>query len=125
MSSRRNNGGGPIPSDRAWFDPRLIGLNLYYESFDYQDDPDSITRVANNSPDRWGLIFTVVSQPDAITVAPWSDVQATNGGWLVESGTPLRITLPDYGPLVMAEWYMAEGSASIVRVTEIIRRTRG
>lgn len=118
---------GPIalPSDRAWFDPALIGRSLYVQKTDIIVPMAGVVAVAIANPYRWavGLCLAPGSGTGA-SAAPWSDL--FSGGLIVLALDRLDwYYLPKFGPLATGPWYATGGAGSVVRVTEIIRRGKG
>lgn len=111
-----------LPSDRAWLDPTLVARNLYTQTRDYEDDPLASKLVAGYNVLRWAIGFAVLTPSDMVPVSPWPIPGVDSAMWNVSSGVPLWLRMPDYGSLVMGEWWIAEGSASRIRVVEIIRQ---
>lgn len=111
-----------IPSDRAWFDPRLITLSVMVEPGPIVVPPNEVFRVAKLNPERVALSVMLGAaavanpyiaphnQPDSF---PWKTLSA---------GEVFHITLQDGLALITGEWYMHIAAGATIMVIEQIRR---
>lgn len=113
----------PVPSDRAWFDPKLMMASTEWRQSDVPLANNVVTQVIAASPVRimLGFAFYKLGSPD-LEISPWPD-WATFQGWILASNRSLWFTLFENGQLVNQAWYTnSVGADSFVRVIEILRR---
>lgn len=111
-----------VPSDRAWFDPRLFGANVYTQQTDVPVDPLAPTLIAPANPQRWALLFTMApGSGGGAVVGPFTDLTTLFGIPVPQPGW-LYYYLPRDGALVQAAWYATSGAGAVTRVVEQLRR---
>lgn len=111
----------PYPSDRIWFDPRLILANCSILQSDVAIPMTTNKMVAPARSNRWAI---GMFQPTTITqcsYAPWPDVDAFVVDITSLTNTIKWFKLFDYGPLVANSWWVRGSSAFTLRVVEILR----
>jgi len=110
-----------VPSDRAWFDPRLIAAVTYPQLTEYTIGFGQVVQVAPASTRRWGIMFTLGVLGTGLEYAPWPDLGTFAFG-SVTLGQPNPIyTLENYGPLIQSAWWARYNAGGVVRVVELLR----
>lgn len=114
----------PMPSDRAWIDPRLLASNLYTVTADVAVTGGAGVRVLTLDYDRWAVGFTVGGMlASDIWVSPWPDARDYPFGQLGTAAV-LWFDQLTFGPVVGGEWYVQTMAPATVRVVAV-RRSPG
>lgn len=114
-----------VPSDRLWFDPAVVGRNLYVRPTDVVVPFSGVELVAPANPYRWAVGFTLAPTSGVgCSVSPWTDADAGGLYQLAHNRLDWLNTFT-FGPLVAGPWYATGGAGSIVRVLEVIRIAKG
>lgn len=110
-----------VPSDRAWFDGRLITGSLKVVTTDVAFAANTVTRIAKLSSNRVYLAFTTGSAllPNC-NIAPWNDPQ-TWPWTAMQQLVTVEFRLFNQMALVTGEWYLQCGGAGTIRVVEQLR----
>jgi hypothetical protein len=112
----------PSPSDRIWFDPRVIVGSCEFIPTDITLTGATPTLLAKNNPRRVALGFVYpVGAVNTLNVGPWTNpnvfafdnLQPVSSKWYY-----LHVHLN----MVCVEWYGFSGTTDTVRVIEIRRR---
>lgn len=112
-----------VPSDRAWFDPRLMMAATEWKISDVALPNNVVTVIASPNPLRvyLGFAFSKTGSAD-LDVTPWPDWTQFQG-WLVHSNENRWFSLFEWGQLVCQGWYTnSVGVDAFVRVIEILRK---
>lgn len=111
-----------IPSDRAWFDPKLITLSTSVRITPMTSIASTPLRVANRNAERVAL--AVLLNAGAVTnprIAPHSN--PANFPWaLMTAGNAFAINLFEGLSLVTGEWWYHGETGTTMLVIETLRR---
>lgn len=111
-----------LPSDRAWFDPRLIGVVTRPLFRTVSVAMNTITLVAKPDPSRmFLLVATAAGGFGSGSLAPWSDPDAFAPFTFSASTSLARISLFEWPGLVQVGWYIFSAAAQSYRVVEVLR----
>lgn len=111
-----------IPSDRAWFDPRLLTGATYPQTTDIALPAGVSTPIVTPNPRRWGLFLGRTNpSPVNLYVAPWSDPEVTYF-WTQSLTSDPFWTLFNFGTIVCNGWWANSASPAVMRVIELIRQ---
>lgn len=111
-----------IPSDRAWFDPRLMIAATETTISDVPVTAGQIATLAVPDPTRIAIGFGInESVVGDVQLGPWPDVDVTN---LITSGTlagAAWFDLQNYFGLVGLAWYGLPTANGFIRVITVRR----
>lgn len=111
----------PQPTDRLWFDPRVLALNTSLVQTDYTLVGGAVTQIAKPSVRRVMVGFYFTPLATNVNISPWPDVNDFAFINYVNSTQLTWFTLFDFGPLVMNGWFALTAFSNTVRVVEITR----
>lgn len=112
-----------VPSDRLWFDPAVVGRNLYYQIREVTYTGDGRLQLADANPMRWGILFDASTDTGTpYNVYPGA-FPAGDSGYRVRADSPLWFNLFTHGPLPMAPWFGNVPGPGPYRVLEVIRQS--
>lgn len=110
-----------IPSDRAWFDPRLINLATQIRTTDYAGAGPFPAIVLPADTRRMMVGFFPNQASNLFEVSPWPDVDQFP---LIQVQTPptiFMLSIFDWGPLISNSWYGMGSGVGSTRIIEILR----
>lgn len=111
----------PFPSDRMWFDPRLVTANCSIVLTDFDVNSPNPMLVAAANSRRWMIGFAQPQLATNIRFAPWPDVDKFMYGVTDPSSRVQVYKLFDVGILVCNSWYALAGGIANLRVIEVLR----
>lgn len=113
-----------VPSDRAWFDPRLLTAATSLLQYDYQIQTTVKAQIAVPNPSRIAIAISADISATSCSVGPWPDVDAI---WMFQPTTTQPtgfFNLFQHGLIVCNQWWVLSGNPGMIRVNEWIREVR-
>lgn len=111
----------PYPSDRIWFDPRLILANCSVELSNVAITAGTNTNIAPARSNRWAIGFFQSVIASGCDYAPWPDVNAYVFDQSSITFTQRWYNLFDYGPIIANSWFARPTAPMTIRVVELLR----
>lgn len=111
-----------IPSDRAWFDARLLTLNLERTITDIVLAAGTITQVASQDPMRVQITFAAaINSIGGMSIAPWPEPDRHHLG-IVTAQVAQTFKIFDFPLDVQQAWYVFDQGGGTIRIITIRRR---
>ena len=110
------------PSDRLWFDPRVIVANTYQVFVDVVIPSNTSTQILKPNINRVMFGFATTATASTLNISPWPDVDTVAFFSLSPSTNQKMFTLFDFGPLITFGWYGFSGIGVTARMIEILRK---
>lgn len=110
-----------VPSDRAWFDPRLIAAVTFPQLTTVVVPMGQVVAVAPANSRRWGIMFCTNALVAGLEYAPWPDLDDFAFGSMLVGEPNAIYTLENYGPLIQSSWWARLNAGGNVRVVELLR----
>lgn len=111
----------PVPSDRLWFDPRLITAATQLKTTDYTGAAGQVILVAPSNPGRMAVGFAAPQMGGSQLVSPWPDVNVWLGITVAPGNEFKWYDLFRYTALVTGPWYAYSTTGIQIRVLEVFR----
>lgn len=113
----------PVPSDRLWFDPRVIMSACQMTTQDIDTATGVITMVATADASRVAIGFSLLAGTiGTLDVGPWTDPDIASFV-RINGGVPQWFYLHEHLNVVCQEWFGVSLVGASVRVTTIRRNT--
>lgn len=110
-----------VPSDRAWFDPRLLVNNSQVLTYNLTIDASGTGMILPYNANRYMLLLSGGIIGTA-SYAPWPEVSAYAAFGPFNPGATLtRVSLFDIGPIITQAWYVLGSGFDTIHVVETQR----